>query len=80
MAAATNGRAFGRRGTDRRFETNTGCSGQSPADDAAGTTFIGYSPRGLQLRVAYFEGATLLPPVELPKKAAAPMRRRAPAH
>lgn len=26
------------------------------------TTFIGYSPRGLQLRVAYFEGATLLQP------------------
>lgn len=26
------------------------------------TTFIGYSPRGLQLRVAYFEGATLLKP------------------
>ncbi len=24
-------------------------------------TFIGYSPRGLQLRVSYFEGATLLP-------------------
>jgi len=50
------------------------------ADGVAGTTFIGYSPRGLQLRVAYFEGATLLPPVELPKKAAAPVRRRAPAH
>jgi hypothetical protein len=26
------------------------------------TTFIGYSPRGLQLRVSYFEGATLLKP------------------
>jgi hypothetical protein len=26
------------------------------------STFIGYSPRGLQLRVSYFEGATLLPP------------------
>ncbi len=25
--------------------------------------FIGYSPRGLQLRVTYFEGARLLPPV-----------------
>lgn len=47
---------------------------------ADGTTFIGYSPRGLQLRVSYFEGATLLPPVELPARAAAPMRRRAPAH
>jgi hypothetical protein len=30
-----------------------------PAFDA---TFIGYSPRGLQLRVSYFEGAELLPP------------------
>ena len=29
----------------------------------ATTTFIGYSQRGLQLRVSYFEGATLLPPV-----------------
>lgn len=47
--------------------------------DAAGTTFIGYSPRGLQLRVAYFEGATLLPPVDLPRRAA-PIRRRVPAH
>jgi len=28
----------------------------------ADSTFIGYSPRGLQLRVSYFEGATLLPP------------------
>ena len=25
-------------------------------------TFIGYSPRGLQLRVSYFDGAELLPP------------------
>ncbi len=25
-------------------------------------TFIGYSPRGLQLRVSYFEGAELMPP------------------
>jgi len=50
------------------------------ADGVAGTTFIGYSPRGLQLRVAYFEGATLLPPVALPKKAATPVRRRAPQH
>jgi hypothetical protein len=30
-----------------------------PAFDA---TFIGYSPRGLQLRVSYFEGARLLAP------------------
>ena len=27
-----------------------------------GSTFIGYSPRGLQLRVSYFEGARLLAP------------------
>lgn len=26
--------------------------------------FIGYSPAGLQLRVSYFDGATLLPPME----------------
>ena len=32
------------------------------------STFIGYSPRGLQLRVSYFEGARLLAP--------APLRRR----
>lgn len=34
-----------------------------------GATFIGYSPRGLQLRVAYFDDAMLLPP-------AAPARAR----
>lgn len=28
----------------------------------ADSVFIGYSPRGLQLRVSYFEGARLLPP------------------
>lgn len=28
----------------------------------AGSAFIGYSPRGLQLRVSYFEGAQLLAP------------------
>lgn len=28
----------------------------------ADSTFIGYSPRGLQLRVSYFEGARLMPP------------------
>lgn len=32
------------------------------------TTFIGYSPRGLQLRVSYFRDATLLPPRELPRR------------
>lgn len=30
---------------------------------AADSTFIGYSPRGLQLRVSYFEGARLLAPL-----------------
>jgi len=30
--------------------------------------FIGYSPRGFQLRVIYFQGARLFPP--------APLRRR----
>lgn len=34
-------------------------------------TFIGYSPRGLQLRVAYFDDAVLLPPVA-PARAARP--------
>jgi hypothetical protein len=28
----------------------------------AGTVFIGYSPRGMPLRVSYFDGAKLLPP------------------
>lgn len=28
----------------------------------ADSTFIGYSPRGLQLRVSYFQGVRLLPP------------------
>ncbi|GAB3097465.1 hypothetical protein [Lysobacter terrae] len=32
---------------------------------AADSTFIGYSPRGLQLRVSYFEGARLLAPARL---------------
>jgi hypothetical protein len=31
-----------------------------PSFDA---TFIGYSPRGLQLRVSYFDDAELLPPI-----------------
>ena len=38
---------------------------------AADSTFIGYSPRGLQLRVSYFEGATL--------RAKPLVRRRVPA-
>ena len=29
----------------------------------AGSVFIGYSPKGQQLRVSYFDGARLLPPV-----------------
>jgi hypothetical protein len=32
-------------------------------DPHSGTTFIGYSPRGLQLRVSYFDDARLLAPV-----------------
>lgn len=32
-------------------------------EPAGDSTFIGYSPRGLQLRASYFEGARLLPPV-----------------
>lgn len=39
-----------------------------PAFDA---TFIGYSPRGLQLRVSYFDGAELLPPVPMRAPASA---------
>jgi hypothetical protein len=39
-----------------------------PAFDA---TFIGYSPRGLQLRVSYFDGATLQAPSPLRRPAAA---------
>ena len=40
------------------------------------TTFIGYSPRGLQLRVSYFKDAILLPPRDLPRReASAPSRR-----
>ena len=33
----------------------------------SGTIFIGYSPRGLQLRVAYFDGARLLTPAPMPR-------------
>ncbi len=32
------------------------------------TTFIGYSPRGFQLRVSYFEGATLFTPAVMPAR------------
>lgn len=34
-------------------------------------TFIGYSPRGFQLRVSYFKDAVLLPPVPLRQRAGA---------
>jgi len=40
------------------------------------TTFIGYSPRGLQLRVSYFRDATLLPPRDPPRRAGVPAARR----
>jgi hypothetical protein len=41
------------------------------------TTFIGYSPRGFQLRVSYFEGATLLPPAVIARRPeGAPAARR----
>ena len=36
-----------------------------------GFSFIGYSPRGLQLRVSYFEGATLQAPSPVRRPAAA---------
>jgi hypothetical protein len=36
------------------------------------STFIGYSPRGNQLRVTYFEGAKPLPPPPAPRKKPAP--------
>jgi hypothetical protein len=39
------------------------------------TTFIGYSQRGLQLRVAYFEGATLLPPMVVSRNPVQRVRR-----
>lgn len=42
-------------------------------EPVADSTFIGYSPRGLHLRVSYFDGARLLPPVlPRPQKRAAP--------
>lgn len=34
----------------------------------ANSTFIGYSPRGLHLRVSYFDDARLLPPVPLGRR------------
>lgn len=40
-------------------------------------TFIGYSPRGLQLHVSYFKGAVLLPPTPVRMPAAIPPGARA---
>ena len=37
--------------------------------ERTGGTFIGYSPRGHQLRVIYFEGATLFPPARIVRPA-----------
>lgn len=34
----------------------------------AGTVFIGYSPRGMQLRVSYFNNAKLLPPAAVTRR------------
>ena len=42
-----------------------------------GFTFIGYSPKGLTLRVWYFEGVKLFAPVRVKKQAG--VRRQAPA-
>jgi len=36
--------------------------------EEAASVFLGYSPRGLQLRATYFEGARLLKPVELRRR------------
>ena len=37
-------------------------------EPAADSAFIGYSPRGLPLRVSYFEGVHLLPPAALRRR------------
>ena len=44
-----------------------------------GFTFIGYSPKGLTLRVWYFEGVKLCPPARLKKQAGGPRPRQAAA-
>jgi hypothetical protein len=41
----------------------------------AGSVFIGYSPRGLQLRVSYFDDARLLPPSPPPSPRPLPRGR-----
>ena len=46
-------------------------------EPAADSTFIGYSPKGLTLRVWYFEGVKLFAPARIKKQAGA--RRQAPA-
>jgi hypothetical protein len=43
------------------------------------STFIGYSPRGLQMRVSYFKDAVLPPPAPLPAALAKRMRTSADA-
>lgn len=40
-------------------------------EPVADSTFIGYSPKGQQLRVSYFDEARLLPPVQLRRRAMA---------
>ena len=42
-----------------------------------GATFIGYSPRGFQLKVVYFKDAVLFPPAPVQRRAQAPVRRTA---
>jgi len=42
-----------------------------------GATFIGYSPRGFQLKVVYFKDAVLFPPAQVQRRVQAPVRRSA---
>jgi hypothetical protein len=42
-----------------------------------GATFIGYSPRGFQLKVVYFKGAVLFPPAPVQRRAQGQVRRTA---
>jgi hypothetical protein len=48
--------------------------------EAAGFTFIGYSPRGLPMFVSWFDDAKLLPPAPLPRGTAAPSRQHGPSN
>jgi len=60
-STAVCGRKSGARVGSRHPETaNAYRRAYEPGSDA---TFIGNSPRGLQLRVSYFDGIELLPPV-----------------